>query len=59
MHIEGESTMLNTVLSYVGLRLLGERMDGGDGAIEKARKWILGRGGATYIPSWGKIWLSV
>ncbi|KDO62053.1 hypothetical protein CISIN_1g043885mg [Citrus sinensis] len=59
LHIEGESTMLNTVLSYVGLRLLGERMDGGDGAIEKARKWILGRGGATYIPSWGKIWLSV
>jgi cycloartenol synthase len=34
-------------------------MDGGDGAMAKARTWILHHGGATYIPSWGKLWLSV
>ncbi|MCI78381.1 cycloartenol synthase-like, partial [Trifolium medium] len=50
--------MFGTAMSYVTLRLLGEEIDGGDGAIEKARKWILDRGGATSIPSWGKLWLS-
>ncbi|GKV20470.1 hypothetical protein SLEP1_g30594 [Rubroshorea leprosula] len=59
LHIEGCSIMLCTALSYVTLRLLGERMDGGDGAMEKARSWILDRGGVTFIPSWGKTWLSV
>ncbi|PRQ36964.1 putative cycloartenol synthase [Rosa chinensis] len=59
LHIEGPSTMFCTALSYVSLRLLGEEMDGGDGAMEKARKWILHRGGVTTIPSWGKMWLSV
>ncbi|XP_040375086.1 cycloartenol synthase [Rosa chinensis] len=59
LHIEGRSTMFCTALSYVSLRLLGEEMDGGDGAMEKGRKWILHRGGVTNIPSWGKMWLSV
>ncbi|XP_021277879.1 cycloartenol synthase 2-like [Herrania umbratica] len=59
LHIEGESTMLGTALSYVTLRLLGETRDGGDGAIAKARTWILHHGGLTFIPSWGKMWLSV
>ncbi|KAK4479066.1 hypothetical protein RD792_014577 [Penstemon davidsonii] len=59
LHIEGHSIMFCTVLNYVTLRLLGERMDGGDGAMENARTWILDHGGATYIPSWGKCWLSV
>ncbi|KAK9931413.1 hypothetical protein M0R45_018689 [Rubus argutus] len=59
LHIEGPSTMFCTALSYVSLRLLGEEMDGGDGAMETARKWILDRGGVTNIPSWGKMWLSV
>ncbi|CAJ2665194.1 unnamed protein product [Trifolium pratense] len=59
LHIDGHSTMFGTTMSYVTLRLLGEEIDGGDGAIEKARKWILDRGGATSIPSWGKLWLSV
>lgn len=61
MHIEGQSMMFCTALSYVALRLLGEEMDGGDddGAMPKARSWILDRGGATSIPSWGKMWLSV
>ncbi|GMI84224.1 cycloartenol synthase 1 [Hibiscus trionum] len=61
VHIEGESTMFGTALSYVTLRLLGETKDGGDGggAMENARNWILNHGGATFIPSWGKMWLSV
>ncbi|KAK8543276.1 hypothetical protein V6N12_015836 [Hibiscus sabdariffa] len=59
MHIEGESTMFGTTLSYVTLRLLGETKDGGDGAMENARNWILSHGGVTFIPSWGKMWLSV
>lgn len=51
--------MFCTALCYVTLRLLGEAMDGGDGSMEKARKWVLDHGGVTYIPSWGKMWLSV
>ncbi|KAH7849612.1 hypothetical protein Vadar_020384 [Vaccinium darrowii] len=58
-YIEGHSTMMGSVLSYVALRLLGEGPDDGeDGAMTKARKWILDNGGATGIPSWGKIYLS-
>ncbi|XP_011078187.1 cycloartenol synthase-like isoform X2 [Sesamum indicum] len=59
LHIEGRSSMFCTALNYVSLRLLGEGADGGDGAMHKARTWILERGGATYTPSWGKFWLSV
>ncbi|RDX91737.1 Cycloartenol synthase, partial [Mucuna pruriens] len=59
LHIEGPSTMFSTALNYVTLRLLGEDIDGGEGAIQKARTWILHRGGLTYIPSWAKLWLSV
>nr|BBI55115.1 cycloartenol synthase [Bauhinia forficata] len=59
LHIEGPSTMFGTVLNYVTLRLLGEGANDGNGTMEKARDWILGHGGATYITSWGKMWLSV
>ncbi|KAJ4753485.1 Terpene cyclase/mutase family member [Rhynchospora pubera] len=59
LHIEGHSTMLGSVLSYVTLRLLGEGANGGDGDMEKAREWILSHGSATAITSWGKMWLSV
>nr|ANG59904.1 oxidosqualene cyclases 2 [Alisma plantago-aquatica subsp. orientale] len=59
LHIEGQSTMFGSALTYVTLRLLGGEADGGDGAMEKGRRWILDRGGATYITSWGKMWLSV
>lgn len=59
LHIEGCSTMFCTALSYVALRLLGEGASDSDGAMDKARKWILDHGGATYIPAWGKMWLSV
>eukprot|EP00258_Populus_trichocarpa_P005332 XP_002308131.3 cycloartenol synthase [Populus trichocarpa] len=59
LHIEGPSTMFGSVLNYVTLRLLGEGPNDGEGAMEKARDWILNHGGATMITSWGKMWLSV
>ncbi|KAI7757915.1 hypothetical protein M8C21_033608 [Ambrosia artemisiifolia] len=58
-YIDGASTMIGSALSYVALRILGERRDDGDGAIARGRKWILDHGGATSIPSWGKVYLSV
>lgn len=58
LHIEGHSTMFCTALNYVAIRLVdGE--DVNNEAMEKATKWILEHGGVTYIPSWGKFWLSV
>lgn len=52
--------MFCTALNYICLRILGEGPNGGrENACERAREWILARGGVTYIPSWGKIWLSV
>lgn len=51
--------MFGSVLNYVTLRLLGENANGGDGAMESGSKWILDHGGATWITSWGKMWLSV
>ncbi|KAJ1254382.1 hypothetical protein BS78_K073000 [Paspalum vaginatum] len=51
--------MLGSVLNYVALRLLGEGPNGGDGAMKKGRNWILDHGGATFMASWGKFWLSV
>ncbi|KAK2974076.1 hypothetical protein RJ640_015746 [Escallonia rubra] len=57
-YIEGHSTMIGSALSYVALRLLGEGPDGGNGAVTRARKWILDHGGAGGIPSWGKTYLA-
>ncbi|GLT97442.1 hypothetical protein SLE2022_150070 [Rubroshorea leprosula] len=59
LHIEGQSTMFGSVLSYVTLRLLGEEANDGQGAMERGRNWILNHGSATAITSWGKMWLSV
>ncbi|KAH9667985.1 Camelliol C synthase [Citrus sinensis] len=60
LHVEGHSTMFGTVLNYICMRLLGEGPDGGENsACTRARKWILDRGGATGMPSWGKTWLSI
>nr|CAB3445558.1 unnamed protein product [Digitaria exilis] len=59
LHVEGPSTMFGSTLSYVSLRLLGEGADGGNGAMQKGRRWILDHGGATFTTSWGKFWLSV
>ncbi|KAK4587607.1 hypothetical protein RGQ29_018854 [Quercus rubra] len=59
-YIGGHSIMFCTILSYICMRILGEGPDGGqDNACTRARKWILGRGGATHISSWGKSWLSI
>ncbi|KAH9716425.1 Camelliol C synthase [Citrus sinensis] len=60
LHVEGHSTMFGTVFNYICMRLLGEGPDGGENSgCTRARKWILDRGGATGIPSWGKTWLSI
>ncbi|KAK7261217.1 hypothetical protein RIF29_27522 [Crotalaria pallida] len=59
-HIEGHSTMFGSALSYIALRILGEDLhDDDDGAMGKARKWILEHGGLVGIPSWGKFWVTV
>ncbi|CAN0840177.1 Beta-amyrin synthase [Linum grandiflorum] len=60
LHVEGHSTMFCTALCYVAMRIMGQPPDGGrDNACQRARSWILHRGGVTYIPSWGKFWLSL
>ena len=52
--------MFCTTFHYVCMRILGEGPDGGqDNACARARRWILDHAGVIYIPSWGKIWLSV
>lgn len=58
-HILVPSTMFGSVLNYVTLRLLGEEVNNGNGAMERAQRWILDHGSATAIPQWGKIWMSV
>ncbi|KAL4029060.1 hypothetical protein IC575_012281 [Cucumis melo] len=57
LHIGSHSSMFCTTLNYISLRLLGEGPDYEPLVI--ARNWIRQRGGVTYIPSWGKTWLSV
>ncbi|KAF3617591.1 Beta-amyrin synthase [Capsicum annuum] len=60
LHVEGQSTMFCTSLSYICMRILGEGPDGGEkNACSRARKWILGHGSVVAIPSWGKTWLSI
>ncbi|CAJ1951644.1 unnamed protein product [Sphenostylis stenocarpa] len=59
-HIEGDSTMFGSALSYIALRILGEGLeDGVDQAMYRGRKWILDHGGLVAIPSWGKFWVTV
>ena len=57
LHIEGESKMFGTVMQYCALRLLGAEPS--DNVMVSAREWILSQGGATNIPSWGKVFLSI
>jgi len=57
LHIEGESTMLGTVLQYVSLRILG--LDKDHPSLNQARAWIKTNGGAVGIPSWGKFYLAI
>ena len=58
--------MFGTVLSYVAMRLLGVDASGRDpesgethDCARNARSWILARGGAANVPSWGKFYLCV
>ncbi|GMJ14294.1 camelliol C synthase 1 [Hibiscus trionum] len=60
LYIGGHSSMFGTALNYICMRLLGVEPDGGlDNACERARKWILDRGGVTNTPSLGKTWLAL
>ena len=52
-HIECASTMFGSVLSYVSLRLLGEKPD--LPYMLEARQFISNHGGALYSPSWCKV----
>lgn len=56
--ILGSSSMFGTCSNYITLRLLGEELDG-NAALAQGRGWILSHGGATLVPQWGKIWLSI
>ncbi|EFH64820.1 hypothetical protein ARALYDRAFT_475791 [Arabidopsis lyrata subsp. lyrata] len=59
-HIESKSIMFSTALNYICLRMVGVGPDEGvENACKRARQWILSHGGVTYIPCWGKVWLSV
>ncbi|CAD6251025.1 unnamed protein product [Miscanthus lutarioriparius] len=57
--IIGSSSMFGTCSNYITLRLLGEELNGKNNALAKGRAWILTHGGATLVPQWGKIWLSI
>uniref|UniRef100_I1NX56 Terpene cyclase/mutase family member n=1 Tax=Oryza glaberrima TaxID=4538 RepID=I1NX56_ORYGL len=51
------STMFGTCSNYITLRLLGEVLT--NEQLARGRIWIISHGGATLVPQWGKIWLSI
>ncbi|BAQ18542.1 terpene cyclase/mutase family protein [Methyloceanibacter caenitepidi] len=57
LHIQGESYAYATALCYVAQRLLGVPAD--DPGLERARVWLLERGGAANLPPWGKFLLAL
>ncbi|EUC41680.1 hypothetical protein COCMIDRAFT_8644 [Bipolaris oryzae ATCC 44560] len=57
LHIEGESTVFGTSMSYTVLRLLGVSAE--DPRMRKARETLWKLGGALNAPHWAKFWLSV
>lgn len=57
IHIEGCSTVFGTALNYTVLRLIGVSAD--HPMMVKARGTLHKLGGATGIPSWGKLWLAI
>jgi len=57
LHLDGPSALFTSVLSYVALRLVGMSYD--DDAAVRARRFILSRGGAGNVASWGKYWLCI
>ncbi|RAQ52866.1 lanosterol synthase [Aspergillus flavus] len=56
-HIGGKTTLMGTMLIYVALRLMGIPSD--EKHLIKARACFLEMGGAVYLPSWAKFWLSL
>lgn len=57
IHIEGPSTVFGTALNYVVLRLVG--VPAAHPMMVRARACLHKLGGATGIPSWGKLWLAI
>ncbi|MCA9719056.1 MAG: hypothetical protein KC468_30590 [Myxococcales bacterium] len=57
MHPQSQSYLFHTLLAYVALRLLGRAPD--DPRVVAARRWILGHGGVTRVPTWGRVWLAL
>ncbi|KAJ1034980.1 hypothetical protein NDA18_000585 [Ustilago nuda] len=57
IHIEASSTVFGTALNYTLLRLIGVSVD--HPMMVKARGTLHKLGGATGIPSWGKLWLAI
>ena len=57
LHIEGESTVFGTAMTYVVLRLLGTSEE--DPRMIKGRAMLGELGGALNGPHWAKFWLSV
>ena len=57
IHIEGHSTVFGTALNYVVLRIVGVPPD--HPMMVQARTTLWRLGGATGLPSWGKLWLAL
>ncbi|KAG2664954.1 hypothetical protein I3760_16G106800 [Carya illinoinensis] len=59
-HLASHSTMFDSGLNYIALRILGEGPEDGENrAMARGRKWILDHGGLVGLPSWGNFWISV
>ncbi|WFD32203.1 lanosterol synthase [Malassezia sp. CBS 17886] len=57
IHVEGKSTVFGTALNYVVLRIVGVHAD--HPMMVRARNTLHRLGGASAIPSWGKLWLAI
>ena len=57
LHIEGESSVYGTCMTYIILRLLGVSEE--DPRLVKARGLLHKLGGANCGPHWSKFWLAV
>ncbi|PLW08132.1 hypothetical protein PCANC_26249 [Puccinia coronata f. sp. avenae] len=57
LHTSGKSTVFGTALNYVACRLLG--IDAEQPMMVRARATLHALGGATGIPTWGKVWLAL
>ncbi|KAL7423173.1 Lanosterol synthase (Oxidosqualene--lanosterol cyclase) [Cryptotrichosporon argae] len=57
LHTAAPPTVYGTVMNYVMLRLLGMGPD--EGPMTEIRALMHKMGGATGLPTWGKVWLSI